>query len=245
MITLKHDATRRLDALFEEHLLPYVDEAKSIKVTGSGDPFGSRHFRYILSRLTDGEYPLRRIQLHTNGLLANARAWTDLRLYGNVDSVWVSVDAARTETYAILRRGGSFDELIPNLRFLGDLRQRDEIGSFRLDFVVQKQNYGEIGAFVDLAQSVGADGVYFLRLRNWGHFDVDAFRAIDVCAEDHPEHDLLLDQLTDPRLTQRGVVLGSMTTLMQKARAHGSVPKTHAERPLTMDVVLGGNRSSD
>ncbi len=218
LINLPHHETEHLNEVFQTHLLSLVRQAAQIKVTGSGDPFGSRHFRHVIARLTGSGPPRRRIQLHTNGLLANERAWNDLGLWDNVSSVWVSVDATDPETYAVLRRGGDFATLIGNLRFLGVLRQRGAIDSLRLDFVVQQANYDEMGDFVDLAQRIGADGVYFLRLRNWGHFSTEAFRAMDVCSPDHPEYLALLRRLADPRLLAPQVDLGSMTALVAAAR---------------------------
>jgi molybdenum cofactor biosynthesis enzyme MoaA len=218
LINVPNKETTRLNDIFEEHLLPLITHAKKIKVTGSGDPFGSRHFRHLLGRLTAKNAEGRRIQLHTNGLLANERAWNDLNLWENVSSVWVSIDAAQADTYSMLRRGGDFDTLLENLHFLGGLNARGAIDTLRLDFVVQHANYREMTAFVDLAQDVGADGVYFLRLRNWGHMPPSEFRMQDICSPDHLEHDQLLSILADDRLVTEAVELGSMTQLVEEAR---------------------------
>ncbi len=218
LINLPHRETDKLNTIFEDHLLPLVAGAKKIKVTGSGDPFGSRHFRHLLGRLTATDAQGRRIQLHTNGLLANERAWNDLNLWENVSSVWISIDAAKAETYAVLRRGGDFKTLVENLKFLGQLNRDGAIDTLRLDFVVQHANYREMPAFVDLARKVGADGVYFLRLRNWGHVDPEEFRGQDVCSPDHPEHHELLDILADDRFVGEGIELGSMRPLVDQAR---------------------------
>lgn len=218
LINLPHKETERLNEIFEKHLRPIVSGAEAIKVTGSGDPFGSRHFRYVLGHLTAGEGGKRRIQLHTNGLLANERAWNDLRLWNHVSSVWVSVDAAHAETYSVLRRGGNFQTLKKNLRFLGELNARGEIDTLRLDFVVQQANYREMPDFVDIAREVGADGVYFLRLRNWGHVPAADFRVQDVCSPDHPEYEHLLHTLLDDRFVSDIVRHGSLTPLISEAR---------------------------
>lgn len=221
LILANQDSSRELDKLFRLSLLPLLHEAEDIKVTGSGDPFGSRHFRQVLLMLCSQGPPRRRIQLHTNGLLANEKAWDDLRLWNNISSVWVSIDASTAETYAVLRRGGEFSQLLRNLRFLGALRRANAIDQLRLDFVVQQRNYDEIGDFVDLADRVDADGVYFLRLRNWGHFTADDFRKLDVCDPEHPEHSRLLMRMEDPRLARPGVDLGSLASLRRFApRSH-------------------------
>jgi hypothetical protein len=99
------------------------------------------------------------------------------------------------------------------------LRRAGEIDAFRLDFVVQARNFAEMGDFVDLAQRVGADGTYFLRLRNWGHVSPAEFRLQDVCSPDHPDHARLLEVLRDPRLEHPGIELGSMSRLVAEAQA--------------------------
>ena len=219
LIQIDHSETRALDQIFEGSLLKLVAGARSIKVTGSGDPFGSRHFRSVLRRLTAAGPPQRRLQLHTNGQLCNERAWNELGLWGHVDKVWVSVDAAEPATYSELRRGGTFETLLENLAFLGRVRKADGFNWFRLDFVVQRRNYTEMGDFVDLARRVGADAVYFLRLRNWGHTAPDEFRAMDICDPVHVEHERFRRHLADPRLASPSVEQGSLATLIWAAQA--------------------------
>jgi molybdenum cofactor biosynthesis enzyme MoaA len=198
----------RLDALYEATLRPLVAGAGTVKVTGSGDPFGSRHFRRVLADLAaakDGP----RIQLHTNGVLADEAAWEELGLWGRVASVWVSIDSTRPATYEALR-GGDFPRLLANLEFLGTLRRAGELRWLRLDMVVQRDNYDEMGELAEMAARIGADGIYLLRLRNWGTFMLEEFRALDVCDPGHPEHAAFRDRLRDPRLAAPGVDLGSL-----------------------------------
>lgn len=219
LIQIGHAESRGLDELFEGSLLTLVAGARSIKVTGSGDPFGSRHFRSVLRRLTASGPPQRRLQLHTNGQLCNERAWNELGLWGNVDKVWISVDAAEPATYAELRRGGTFEALLENLVFLGDVRKANGFNWFRLDFIVQQRNYAEMGDFIDLASRVGADAVYFLRLRNWGHIAPDDFRAMDICDTAHLEHERFRRHLADPRLASPSIEQGSLAALIWAAQA--------------------------
>ena len=66
----------------------------------------SRHFRHILKRINRPDFPKLWIELQTNGLLFDRRAWHDLELEGLVRNVYISIDAARAETYGLIRRGG-------------------------------------------------------------------------------------------------------------------------------------------
>lgn len=139
-------------------------------MTASGDPFGSAHFQYVLRHLDRAGNPRLRVDLQTNGLLLTPRLWGALNLEGRVDQLLVSADAARPETYAVLRRGGDFAVLGRNLAFFAALRREGRIGRLRLDFVVQAANFEEMPAFVAWARALGCDGVKFQRIRNWGAY---------------------------------------------------------------------------
>lgn len=210
LIQLRHGAAAKLDGIFDSKIAPLLDDANQIKITGSGDPFGSRHFRHVLQSLTDVPVPSRRIQIQTNGVLMDEKAWTDLRLDGHVSTVWVSVDAARQDTYEVVRRGGSFDRLCRNLDFLGGLRAERRIDLLRLDFVVQALNFREMPEFVEWARSIGADGVHFLMLRNWGTFTPEDYRRHNIGSPNHPEHPAFQAILKDPRLSSPFVDLGNV-----------------------------------
>src|SRR6185295_18867756 len=85
--------------------------------------FASHHFRHLITKLDAPRFSKLRLRLQTNGLLLDEEAWTDLRLDGRVDSIWISIDAAHADTYERLRRGGSFERLLRNLDFVSRLRR--------------------------------------------------------------------------------------------------------------------------
>lgn len=217
VIQITRSASAELDDLINEKYAEFLSNASRIKVTGSGDPFASRHFLNFLRHFTANSSRDRRLQLHTNGLLLDEATWNRLDLWGHVDSIWISVDAARPETYSVVRRGGQFDRLMKNLQFLGAMRRGGAFSKLRLDFVVQRQNFREVADFVSLAQHVGANGVYLLRLRNWGTFTPAEFAAHNVCDPDHPDFPELLVHLADQRLRSPLVELGSMQPFVRRA----------------------------
>lgn len=225
LISLGRSAASKLDAFYEAHVAPLAANARNIKVTGSGDPFGSNHFRHVLRRLTSKETHEPRLQLQTNGVLFDERAWNELGLQDHVKSVWVSVDAVDPDTYAVLRRDGDFNRLMANLKFLASKRKEGQIGELRLDFVVQAANFRQMPAFAQMAQEIGADGVHFLMLRNWGTFTPEVFQSMAVTFETHPDHAAFLDVLDDPRLHQKGVDLGNLGQLRRPQTAAPQITK--------------------
>ena len=46
-------------------------------MTSSGDPFGSRHFRYVMKELDRRRYPRLVLEIQTNGVLFDEPAWQD------------------------------------------------------------------------------------------------------------------------------------------------------------------------
>ena len=124
LVAAKKAEVARLNRLFETTIAPLLRDADSVHVTGSGDAFGSAHFRYVLKRLNRAEFPQLRLMLQTNGVLFDRKAWDELELEGLVHGVLVSIDAACRATYEVIRRGGSFDRLLDNLAFIGESAAR-------------------------------------------------------------------------------------------------------------------------
>jgi MoaA/NifB/PqqE/SkfB family radical SAM enzyme len=209
----------RLNEIFETVILPLLRDARQVKITGSGDPFASGHYRHVLKRLSRREFPQLRVQLQTNGLLLDRRAWDELGLDGLVESVWVSIDAALPETYAIVRRGGSFDRLLQNFRFLEALRRQGRIGRLRLDFVVQARNFREMPDAVAIARAFGFDRIYFQMVRNWGTFTVAEFDGHFIGSPDHRDYGEFLEVLRHPNLTWAGVDWSTVRPFYERAKA--------------------------
>ncbi|MFO1037296.1 MAG: SPASM domain-containing protein [Geminicoccaceae bacterium] len=212
-----------LNALAETVILPLLRDARKVKITGSGDPFASGHFRYLMKRLDPNEFPRLRLQLQTNGLLLDERAWNEIGLDGKVESIWVSIDAATEATYASLRRGGDFGRLLDNLVFMADLRKQNRVGFLRLDTVVQAANFREMPAIVEIGMALGFDRVHFQLIRNWGTFSREEFMRHAIGAPDHPDHKAFLEVLEHPNLGRPLVSLGELSSLRR-----GPVPATRA-----------------
>jgi MoaA/NifB/PqqE/SkfB family radical SAM enzyme len=110
----------------------------------------------------------------------------------------VSIDAARPETYAIVRRPGLWEELRPNLDFICKIRRSGEIPSLGINFVVQKDNFREIIEFIQLGKELGVDFVLFQRMFNFGSFTEEAFRERDIASPMHPDHGEFRELLKHP-----------------------------------------------
>lgn len=176
----------------------HLKDARELNVTLSGDAFGSPVFFTFLREFDASRYPDLRITLCTNGIGLTERNWGRI-CNEAVDVVYISMDAATTETYAI-NRGGNFEKLMENLHFVGTLMTKGDIKEFTLSFVVQANNYHEMPAFAELAQSVNASSVMFIQLGNTGVFTKEEYERRAVHLPTHPKHQELLKVLQTPIL---------------------------------------------
>ncbi|HKH80998.1 MAG TPA: radical SAM protein, partial [Methylovirgula sp.] len=209
----------QLDRLTEQTLVPLMREAKSVMITGSGDPFGSKHFRNLIKRLNGGDFPQLRLELISNGQLLDQRAWSELNLDGRVRYVQISIDAAKASTYAIVRRGGDFGRLLKNLGFLRDLRRSGGIETLEFSMVVQSLNFREMPAFVKLGEEFSADTITFNMIRQRDIFSREEHIAAFIGSPNHPEYDSFVETLKAPELSQPNVQIGNVLEYVKRAQA--------------------------
>lgn len=221
LIVARKSEQEWLNALVERNVFPMLKQAERVRITSSGDAFGSAHFQYVLRNLATVGNDALRLDLQTNGLLLTPVLWERLKLEGRVDQLIVSVDAARPETYAIVRRGGNFRTLLKALEFMAGLRREKRIGGLRLDFVVQALNFREMPEFVTLARRFAADGVKFQMIRSWGTYSADEFACHDISRPDHPDYTAFLETLTAPELASPFVELWGMSESIKAAKRLG------------------------
>ncbi len=209
----------RFEALQERAILPLLKGAKTVFVTGSGDPFASKNFRRLMEQLTPEEYPELRFQIMTNGMLFTPRQWGNFpALHGRVKILKISLDAATGPTHELLRRGARWPVMLENMAFAGDLRARGQIDHLEFVFTVQTDNYCEMGDAIDLAKSFGADSVFFARMTNWGTFSADEYAAKAVFLAEHPDHADFLHRMQDPRLRDPIALLGDLSAFVAAQR---------------------------
>lgn len=202
----------KLDGLIETSIIHYLRRAKSVFITGSGDAFGSNHFRRLLSRITakEGEFPDLRVWLQTNGQLFDEKSWRELNLTGRCDGALISIDASTPETYAYVRRPGRFDRLMKNMAFIKGLRESGELKELSISMVVQTRNFREMGDFIDMAKSFSCDRVTFAMIRQRDVFSRDHFDEAFIGSPDHPEYAAFVEALKDPRLDDPIADLGNV-----------------------------------
>lgn len=193
-------------------LIEALPRVRRLKLAGNGDPFASRAYWKVLTAIDREIHPHLRVVLHTNGILFNADRWKELhKAHGLIDIVEVSVDAASGETYALNRRGGSFETLLERLDFIAKLRSENQLQKLLISFVVQANNFHEMPAFVELGRKLKADTIIFSRLNDWGSFPEAVLLQRSIHRPDHPKHAEFLEVLGNPVFTENDVFIGNLS----------------------------------
>jgi len=189
-----------------------TDRHFSINVTGSGDPFGSKVYREFLFDIVGNDFPNLHVNLQTNGVMFTEKSWNKLhKIHGNLNNLIISLDAASAETYAITRRGGDWGLLQENLAFLSEKKKEGFFNFFRLDFVVQLDNFTEMPAFAELASRLCPDEIYFSMVTNWGTWPKEIYESKCIWKETHPRFQEFLEVLKHPAFDLPGVDLGNVS----------------------------------
>ena len=187
----------------------YLPGCRFLILAGNGEVFASLAYRSIYK---SNECRPQFIRLLSNGMLFNQTNWEHfVNEHTKKIMLTVSVDAATKETYESIRRNGNFDILKRNMEFASELRKRGELCYFRMNFVVQRENYKEMIPFVEWGEELGVDEVFFTKILNWGTYTEEEFAQISMMEADGitPKTELK-EILEDPRMKSEIVDLGTI-----------------------------------
>lgn len=210
----------RLDRMLDLFLEDALRDASDFLPNTMGEVFFSKHSRRMLKRLSREAYPDLKLNLISNGQLFDRRAYEEFDLRGRIVRVTISVDAARPETYRIVRRGGDFGRLLENLSFLDGLRVA---GGDRFElcfaFAVSAHNFEEMPEFVQRMSAFHPQRIGFSLLLNQGTYSPAEYHALHVASPDHPRHAELRRVLRSSELADPRVDLGSLGHLARSSRS--------------------------
>jgi MoaA/NifB/PqqE/SkfB family radical SAM enzyme len=184
-----------VDNTIDTIIQTYGKTMSLLYLSGSADPFASKSIRNLLLNFNREMMPnVKSIHLHTNALLLTKDMWDKLaHIHDLIKTIEISVDASKKETYEIVRRGGNWDILIDNLKFISTIKLNDK----RISFVVQDTNYKEMEDFYILMNQIFNNKVdiYFNKITNWGTYSDSEFEKKQIWSNVHSEFNLFLIEL--------------------------------------------------
>lgn len=165
-----------------------------ILIGSHGDPFASKLYRLLITELAALDTPVR-FQLRTNGLLLT-RYLDELNILPRLTQLEISIDAATADTYEQVRKPGKWLTLLENLDYCLALRKLKKTFQVRANFVIQKNNYKEMPAFIDLCSKYQMTP-NFTVLEDWNTF---SYRDNAVHLPGHAEYQQFVEVLSDSKL---------------------------------------------
>lgn len=146
---------------------------KHLYVAGNGECMVSKVYQdFLINHVM--HYFSGNLHLVTNGQL-----WNDFLIQTIISrfcpEILISVDAWQKETYERIRRGGSYEKILENIKKYVALKKCGMLSGVVVRFVVQESNYLEIPEFIDGMRQLGIDRMEFTRLVNGGAFVPESF----------------------------------------------------------------------
>ncbi len=191
---LKLDANSEADIADTEKILERARPTLEIlKLAGDGEVFFSPWMRGILRSINKEEWPrLRFIQLLTNGTLFDETADRELSPGTSfIRRVSVSLDAGDEQTYATVR-GGDWNRLLRNLKWMSQGRRSGRFDYLQLNFTLRAENLKSAKAFVELGRELKVDNVKFTNFELWERSPLN-WGAEAVHRKSHPRHQEYLE----------------------------------------------------
>ena len=177
------------------------NDIEDIYLSGTADPFFSNSYRKFLVNLDPKRYPkLKVVHLHTNGTLWTKKFWKKLyKIHHLIESCEISIDAANEKTYNIVRRGGDWNKLMNNLKFIVTI---PTFKKFHFSMVVSDDNYKEMIDFHSMLNEIFTKYspqakwyVFYNKLTDWGTFTPEVYKKKAVFEKDHILYDDFLFHL--------------------------------------------------
>lgn len=186
VITTDDNILNFLNSMTDKLFIPLLKNADSVSLSGSGDPFASRHYKELIKAIVK-TYPNIKFELHTNGSLCNEKTCEKLGILNKLSIVDVSIHATNEKTYKLITGNGNFNNVLKNLKWLSDLKKTGKLDTLIMSFVVHKSNYKEMPDFVRLAEELNASASFW-EYRNWGTSEMGKYYSeVAVFEESHPE----------------------------------------------------------
>lgn len=215
-IVMSDSATRAINVQYAESLIAQFNgDIEELYITGSGDPFASRHYWDLLTGPLLKKYEQIKLRIHTNAQLFTARRWEKISHLGQrISTLEVSIDGASKETYELNRHPGKWEPLMENMEMIAQLRQAKKIPFLKLAFVVQKNNWREMEQFVEMGRRWNVDSIFFMPLNNWGTFSAEEYQARAVHLSNNIEHDQFVAYLRSGQFQGNDIDIGAFAYLM-------------------------------
>ena len=175
---------KRIDEIY----IPILKNADIVLLDSDGEIFQSEYSKIFLKKAAE-TYPKLKFELLTNGILCDEKNLTELGIIDRIFGITVSLHAATKETYEKYVRGGDFNKVIENIKYLKNLEKQKVIEYISLTFCITPINFRELIDIVKFATKLKIS-ICLTNFCNWGN-DIELcknFEKNDILNPNHPNH---------------------------------------------------------
>jgi len=153
----------REENVISPHIIDRIEDlfkyASVISLSGVGEPLTDENLFRIMNLINKKET---HIKFTTNGLLLTKDVSEKL-LEKGLKEITISIDAATSETYKRIRRNDGFCKVKNNVQQLVSVRDKKKVTYpfIEINMVLMQENFNELVKFIEMADEIGVDGVYF------------------------------------------------------------------------------------
>ncbi len=197
------DYKERIETI-NEKILPFINKAKRITLSGHGDPFASPYMMHLMEH-TRPNNPDFKVLLETNGVFFDEKHWAKISHLGEFHcDASITVNSYDPFIYKQINKGGNYEKLMKNLNFISQLRKNEQLKCFSLGLVIQDKNFREMPSFIERSrEQYHCDKVILKPVYPWGKvMSPDVFWFKDVLNPMHPYHAEYLELLEHPMLNE-------------------------------------------
>ncbi len=137
-----------------------MGSVRQFSTSGAGEVFAMKK---IVRMMETEVFSSREISLGFTSNLSyfNDRLWSRIG-HNKIDFIAVSADGCSSEVYDKVRLGGDWNVLLKNMRFLSKLKKEGKVGQIIWNYTTLRQNVGDVGRAVELAEELGFDHLRFI-----------------------------------------------------------------------------------
>lgn len=188
----------KLEKLLDTTFIPMLKNAELLQMNGEGEVFASSLCKKFIKMAAE-TYPNLKFELITNGQLCTKENLEALKITDRIERITFSVHGSTKETYEKVMRGGKFEVMLKNLKYLNSLRKKGKLENLSMTYVISSMNYKDLPGFVKLAEELGISA-QLREFMNWGEasqMNID-FDKYDIINKNHPEHKAFCELLKQP-----------------------------------------------
>lgn len=161
---------------------------------GDGEVLFSPWGRQLIMGFDPIKFPrLRGLELKTNGLLFDEFNYRALQPGAQwIKRLMVSIDAGDEVTYDRVR-GGDWQRLMSNLRWMSKLRERGQIEKFQINMTLRLDNFRSLPQLVEIGKKLNVDSVKVMSFEHWDRMGIPDYEAQAIHLPCHSQHEELYE----------------------------------------------------